>query len=203
MVGPGAPCGRPAGAWGPNLLYDRGVRFGMEGGQPGQAGWRRADWGTGRRGGAENVWFVFFLWFLLCSLHKPILKLGVGRARTSPDPHRSGVWNRQSHTTQASARDVGPRLSGEAASSTRQPWRWVESIMVSAPPLIAWQYNVQPPASSAEAALLEVLRHPREWGQRPRTAGGGPPPPYVGDHMPSGIPNAEGRGGVATNRGAG
>eukprot|EP00667_Euglena_gracilis_P009783 EG_transcript_9948 len=39
----------------------------------------------------------------------------------------------------------------------------VESIMVSAPPLIAWQYNVQPPAGSAEAALLEVLRHPREW----------------------------------------
>lgn len=39
----------------------------------------------------------------------------------------------------------------------------VESIMVSAPPLIAWQYNVQPAAGSEEARLLDVLATPREW----------------------------------------
>lgn len=39
----------------------------------------------------------------------------------------------------------------------------VESIMVSAPPLIAWRYNVVPPPGSREAALLEVLAQPRDW----------------------------------------
>lgn len=39
----------------------------------------------------------------------------------------------------------------------------VESIMVSAPPLIAWKYNVQPEAGSAEEQLVELLRTPREW----------------------------------------
>jgi len=39
----------------------------------------------------------------------------------------------------------------------------VESIMVSAPPLIAWQYNVQPEPGSQEAETLEVLRKPQDW----------------------------------------
>ncbi|PSC76177.1 coproporphyrinogen III oxidase [Micractinium conductrix] len=39
----------------------------------------------------------------------------------------------------------------------------VESIMVSAPPLIAWRYNVQPEAGSEEAALVDLLRSPRDW----------------------------------------
>jgi len=39
----------------------------------------------------------------------------------------------------------------------------VESIMVSAPPLIAWQYDVQPAPGSEEATLLDVLRSPRDW----------------------------------------
>jgi coproporphyrinogen III oxidase len=39
----------------------------------------------------------------------------------------------------------------------------VESIMVSAPPLIAWRYNVTPSPGSDEAQLLEVLREPRSW----------------------------------------
>lgn len=39
----------------------------------------------------------------------------------------------------------------------------VESIMVSAPPLIAWKYNVEPAAGSDEARLVEALRAPREW----------------------------------------
>jgi coproporphyrinogen III oxidase len=39
----------------------------------------------------------------------------------------------------------------------------VESIMVSAPPLVAWRYNVQPVPGSEEAALVEALRAPRDW----------------------------------------
>ena len=39
----------------------------------------------------------------------------------------------------------------------------VESIMVSAPPLIAWKYDVKAEEGSQEAALVEVLRRPREW----------------------------------------
>eukprot|EP00271_Cylindrocystis_brebissonii_P001228 TRINITY_DN11554_c0_g1_i1.p1 TRINITY_DN11554_c0_g1~~TRINITY_DN11554_c0_g1_i1.p1 ORF type:complete len:488 (-),score=61.88 TRINITY_DN11554_c0_g1_i1:388-1773(-) len=39
----------------------------------------------------------------------------------------------------------------------------VESIMVSAPPLIAWKYNRIPSPGSEEAALLEVLKTPRDW----------------------------------------
>ena len=35
--------------------------------------------------------------------------------------------------------------------------------MVSAPPLIAWRYDVQPEEGSPEAALVDVLREPRDW----------------------------------------
>jgi hypothetical protein len=39
----------------------------------------------------------------------------------------------------------------------------VESIMVSAPPLIAWKYNVVPEQGSEEEKLVKVLQQPREW----------------------------------------
>lgn len=39
----------------------------------------------------------------------------------------------------------------------------LESIMVSAPPLIAWRYNVVPQAESAEAKLIAVLQKPVDW----------------------------------------
>ena len=39
----------------------------------------------------------------------------------------------------------------------------LESIMVSAPPLIAWRYNVVPAEGSAEAAVVSVLQSPQEW----------------------------------------
>ena len=35
--------------------------------------------------------------------------------------------------------------------------------MVSAPPLIRWDYDVVPPPGSEEARLVEVLRSPRAW----------------------------------------
>jgi coproporphyrinogen III oxidase len=39
----------------------------------------------------------------------------------------------------------------------------IERIMVSAPPLIAWQYKAEPEAGSPEARLVDVLRAPRSW----------------------------------------
>lgn len=39
----------------------------------------------------------------------------------------------------------------------------IESVMVSAPPLIAWKYNVVPQPGSPEESLIQVLQNPREW----------------------------------------
>ncbi|GAX77329.1 hypothetical protein CEUSTIGMA_g4775.t1 [Chlamydomonas eustigma] len=39
----------------------------------------------------------------------------------------------------------------------------MESIMVSAPPLIAWRYNVQAKPESDEEKLVQVLQKPRSW----------------------------------------
>ncbi|KAG2435079.1 hypothetical protein HXX76_007166 [Chlamydomonas incerta] len=39
----------------------------------------------------------------------------------------------------------------------------IESIMVSAPPLIAWKYNVVPQQGSPEEEMMKVLQQPRTW----------------------------------------
>jgi coproporphyrinogen III oxidase len=39
----------------------------------------------------------------------------------------------------------------------------IESILLSLPPEVKWQYTPQPPRNSREAQLIEVLRHPKEW----------------------------------------
>jgi coproporphyrinogen III oxidase len=38
-----------------------------------------------------------------------------------------------------------------------------ESILMSLPPHADWRYNVQPPAGTREAMLVEVLKNPRDW----------------------------------------
>jgi coproporphyrinogen III oxidase len=38
-----------------------------------------------------------------------------------------------------------------------------ESILMSLPPECRWEYDYEPLPGSREAALLEVLRHPRDW----------------------------------------
>ena len=38
-----------------------------------------------------------------------------------------------------------------------------ESILMSLPPLVSWEYNHQPEAGSAESRLLEVLSRPKDW----------------------------------------
>jgi coproporphyrinogen III oxidase len=40
-----------------------------------------------------------------------------------------------------------------------------ESILVSMPPLVRWQYDWQPEPGSAEAKLYEVFLKPREWAE--------------------------------------
>jgi coproporphyrinogen III oxidase len=39
----------------------------------------------------------------------------------------------------------------------------VEGVMVSAPPLIAWEYNHEISPGSPEAEMMAVLKEPREW----------------------------------------
>jgi len=39
----------------------------------------------------------------------------------------------------------------------------IESIMVSAPPLISWKYNVVPEEESPEADLVALLSAPKDW----------------------------------------
>ncbi|MGC4120660.1 MAG: oxygen-dependent coproporphyrinogen oxidase [Myxococcales bacterium] len=40
-----------------------------------------------------------------------------------------------------------------------------ESILMSLPPLVRWEYDYQPEAGSAQQRLLEVLRKPRNWAE--------------------------------------
>lgn len=39
----------------------------------------------------------------------------------------------------------------------------IESILMSLPPLVSWKYDYRPEPESREAALLEVLRNPKDW----------------------------------------
>lgn len=39
----------------------------------------------------------------------------------------------------------------------------IESILMSLPPFVQWPYDFQPKKDSPEAALVQVLQHPREW----------------------------------------
>ena len=39
----------------------------------------------------------------------------------------------------------------------------IESILMSLPPMVRWEYNYQPEAGSEEEKLIEVLVHPRSW----------------------------------------
>lgn len=39
----------------------------------------------------------------------------------------------------------------------------IESILMSLPPRVRWEYDAQPPPGSREERLSQVLKHPREW----------------------------------------
>lgn len=42
----------------------------------------------------------------------------------------------------------------------------VEGVMVSAPPLIAWEYKHQIDKGSEEERLMEILKKPKEWASK-------------------------------------
>ena len=39
----------------------------------------------------------------------------------------------------------------------------IESIFMSLPPTVRWDYDFQPAAGSREEAVLNVLKNPKEW----------------------------------------
>ena len=39
----------------------------------------------------------------------------------------------------------------------------IESILMSLPPQVQWQYDYQPKANSPEEKLIKVLKSPKEW----------------------------------------
>jgi len=39
----------------------------------------------------------------------------------------------------------------------------VEAVMVSCPPLVAWDYGYVPPPGSEEERLMSILKRPKEW----------------------------------------
>ena len=41
----------------------------------------------------------------------------------------------------------------------------IEAVMVSCPPLVAWDYNHVPAAGSEEERLMGVLKHPLDWAK--------------------------------------
>lgn len=42
----------------------------------------------------------------------------------------------------------------------------MESIMVSAPPLISWKYQAEPSPGSEEYKLVEILKNPQDWANK-------------------------------------
>ena len=39
----------------------------------------------------------------------------------------------------------------------------IEAVMVSCPPLVAWDYNHTPKSGSSEEALMKILKNPLDW----------------------------------------
>ena len=58
-----------------------------------------------------------------------------------------------------------PSVAGSAATPEPGPGyvQAMESIMVSAPPLVRWSYKALPQPGSPEEQLVHVLQRPRQW----------------------------------------
>ena len=42
----------------------------------------------------------------------------------------------------------------------------IEAVMVSCPPLVAWDYNHTPAAGSSEESLMGILKNPVDWSTK-------------------------------------
>jgi coproporphyrinogen III oxidase len=39
----------------------------------------------------------------------------------------------------------------------------IEAVLVSCPPLVAWDYDYKPSENSEEEKLLQILKQPKDW----------------------------------------
>ena len=60
---------------------------------------------------------------------------------------------------------VGRRVGSSvlSAGEREELARRTEAVLISCPPLVAWEYSHVPAAGSEEARLLAVLRDPKDW----------------------------------------
>lgn len=126
-----------------NLLYDRGVKFGLDGG--------RCVTVVSVMLGLECCVGCVLLW-----VQKTKRLEKIGDARLVAQISCLAMLNLG--TTPLLAPLFHTHIHPHPTSISR-----IEAIMVSAPPLIAWRYNVQPEAGSEEERLVQVLSQPRDW----------------------------------------
>lgn len=60
---------------------------------------------------------------------------------------------------------VGRRVGSSllSAGEREELARRTEAVLISCPPIVAWEYSHVPAAGSEEARLLAVLRDPKDW----------------------------------------
>jgi coproporphyrinogen III oxidase len=83
------------------------------------------------------------------------------RKRNIPITEKESIWHQQRRGRYLEFNllyDRGVKFGLDGVTPDR-----FESIMVSAPPRIRWDYKATPPEGSKEARLLEVLRKPVDW----------------------------------------
>jgi coproporphyrinogen III oxidase len=103
-----------------------------------------------------EVWaFVQELGGLLSEAYLPILRRRIGTTVT-PDQELWHLRRRGRYAEFNLVWDRGTRFGLQTGGRT-------ESILASLPPRVRWDYGVEPAPRSPEAALVEVLRRPRDW----------------------------------------
>jgi hypothetical protein len=67
-------------------------------------------------------------------------------------------------TLRTAGRSAGRVVAAVGSAGEREELaRRTEAVLISCPPLVAWEYSHVPAAGSEEARLLAVLRNPKDW----------------------------------------